>query len=135
MRVNKPTILLNNLIFSDLRQKVLFIFVGVFNTFISYLSFVLLLQWSVSYIKASILSYTIGMISSYILNRNIVFHADKKDGEFLYFFLVNLISMITSTGILYVCVNYLGVYVYLAQVVGITCSSIINYIGYRAVFT
>ncbi|WP_374953214.1 GtrA family protein [Vibrio sp. EJY3] len=95
----------------------------------------LLLQWSVSYIKASILSYTIGMISSYILNRNIVFHADKKDGEFLYFFLVNLISMITSTGILYVCVNYLGVYVYLAQVVGITCSSIINYIGYRAVFT
>ncbi|WP_158308257.1 GtrA family protein [Vibrio sp. EJY3] len=133
--MNKPTILLNNLIFSDLRQKVLFIFVGVFNTFISYLSFVLLLQWSVSYIKASILSYTIGMISSYILNRNIVFHADKKDGEFLYFFLVNLISMITSTGILYVCVNYLGVYVYLAQVVGITCSSIINYIGYRAVFT
>lgn len=39
--------------------------------------------------------------------------------------------MIASTGILYVCVNYLGVYVYLAQFGGITSSTIINLIGYR----
>ncbi|MFW8629768.1 GtrA family protein [Vibrio natriegens] len=44
----------------------------------------LLLQWSVSYINASILTYTIGMISSYLLNNNIVFNANKKWSIFIF---------------------------------------------------
>lgn len=136
---NKPMSLLGNLVFSDFRKKSLFLLVGALNTLITYLSFVLLLQLSVSYITASILSYIAGMINSYILNRNIVFISNRKKSvrkrkSILPFCVVNLVSMISSTTILYVCVNYLELYVYLSQVVAITCSLVINYMGYRAIF-
>ncbi len=96
--------LLGNLIFSDLRKKSLFLFVGVLNTLITYLVFVLLLQWSVSYITASILSYIAGMINSYILNRNIVFISNnkrvRKTKLLLAFCIVNLFSLVGSTSTL-----------------------------------
>ncbi len=131
--------LLGNLIFSDLRKKSLFLFVGVLNTLITYLVFVLLLQWSVSYITASILSYIAGMINSYILNRNIVFISnnnkrDRKTKSILAFCIVNLFSLVGSTSTLYMCVDFFGLYVYVAQVLAITCSLVINYIGYRNIF-
>ncbi len=133
--------LLGNLIFTDLRKKSLFLFVGALNTIITYLVFVLLLQWSVSYIIASILSYVVGMINSYILNRNIVFISNKnksvrksKSKSLLAFCIVNLFSLVGSTSILYVCVDFFELYVYVAQVLAITCSLIINYMGYRNIF-
>ncbi len=136
---NKAMTLLGNLIFSDLRKKSLFLFVGVLNTLITYLVFVLLLQWSVSYITSSILSYIAGMINSYILNRNIVFKSSKnksvrKTKSLLAFCIVNLFSLVSSTSILYMCVEFFGIYVYVAQVLAITCSLVINYMGYRTIF-
>ncbi len=126
---------LNNFLYSDIKQKILFALVGTVNTCASYLAFVLLLQWIDNYIAASVISYGIGMIISYELNRRIVFKSEHQTGTWLSFITVNLTSMAISTMTLHVLVEYVDVYVYLAQAMAITFSMIINYLGYKAIFT
>ncbi len=126
---------LSNMMTSELRQKVRFALVGVINTVTAYLAFIALYQITQQYILASVCSYFIGMMVSYVLNRSFVFKQPKRDGQFLPFCMVNLTSLACSTGILYLLVDHLGVYVYLAQIVAVSASMVINYLGYRTIFT
>lgn len=126
---------LNNLIYTDFKQKIRFGLVGVINTVAAYLAFVVLYQVSDQYILSSILSYFIGMLVSYTLNRRFVFNSEVKKGQFLPFCIVNLTSLGCSTAVLYLLVHYGGVMVYLAQALAVCVSMVINYLGYQKVFT
>ncbi len=125
----------DNLLTPELKQKLRFAVVGVVNTITAYLAFMLLYQLSHHYIGASIISYFVGMLVSYVLNRSFVFKQPKKSGQFVPFCAVNLTSLACSTGILYLLVDHLGVYVYLAQIGAVCASMVINYLGYRTIFT
>lgn len=133
--LRKPIQALNDLIYTDFKQKLRFGLVGVINTVSAYLAFVAIYQLSGRYLVASVLSYFIGMLISYTLNRSFVFQGEKKAGQFVPFCAVNLTSLACSTGILFILVDYAGVMVYLAQVLAIGVSMVVNYLGYRKVFT
>ncbi|MGO2419351.1 MAG: GtrA family protein [Vibrio casei] len=126
---------LNNLIYTDFKQKVRFGLVGAINTVAAYMAFVVLYQVSGQYILSSVLSYFVGMLVSYTLNRRFVFNSDVKKGQFLPFCIVNLTSLGCSTAVLYLLVHYGGVMVYLAQALTVCSSMVINYLGYQKVFT
>ncbi|OEF29070.1 hypothetical protein A1QC_14170 [Vibrio rumoiensis 1S-45] len=133
--LQKPMKLLNNLVYTDFKQKIRFGLVGVINTVAAYLAFVALYQVSDRYIVSSVLSYLVGMLVSYALNRSFVFKSEAKKGQFLPFCIVNLTSLGCSTATLYLLVHYGGVMVYLAQALAVCVSMVINYLGYQKVFT
>ncbi|MCE0494825.1 GtrA family protein [Vibrio salinus] len=127
--------LLNAYFSAELLQKLRFSVVGVINTVVAYLSFVILLYLLKYYLIASVLSSFIGMMVSFILNRRFVFRAAARKGQFIPFCVVNLVSISCSAGAVYIFVDVLNIYVYLAQAMSIGVSMVINYLGYRAVFT
>lgn len=126
---------LSDVMTPELKQKIRFALVGVVNTVTAYIAFIVINQLTQQYILASVLSYFIGMMVSYVLNRSFVFKQPKRAGQFLPFCVVNLTSLACSTGILYLLVDHLSVYVYLAQIFAVSASMVINYLGYRTIFT
>lgn len=131
----KPMQMLNSFLYNDFKQKLRFGFVGGINTVSAYLAFIALYHFSGRYIVSSILSYLVGMLISYALNRSFVFKSEKKSGQFVPFCLVNLTSLGCSTAVLYWLVQYGGFVVYFAQVLAIGVSMVVNYLGYQKVFT
>lgn len=131
----KPMQMLNSFLYTDVKQKLRFGLVGGINTVSAYLAFIAIYHLSDRYIVSSILSYLVGMLVSYTLNRSFVFKSDKKAGQFIPFCLVNLTSLGCSTAVLYVLVQYGGFVVYFAQVLAIGVSMVVNYLGYQKVFT
>lgn len=126
---------LNNLIYTDLAQKIRFGLVGGVNTLSAYLAFVAIYHLSDRYLLASVLSYFIGMLISYTLNKRFVFNSAQKSGQFIPFCIVNLTSLACSTAVLYGLVEYVGMMAYIAQVLAVMVSMVVNYLGYQKVFT
>jgi putative flippase GtrA len=125
---------LNRLMGVELMQKLRFGLVGGLNTLVSYLAFVAIYQWSSDYIASSVLAYLIGMLVSFTLNRVFVFKSTAQKGQFLAFCCVNLTALACSTLVLHMLVSLVGISVYVAQVLTIGVSMVINFLGYRAVF-
>lgn len=133
--VQNNKIKLLNYSFSDeLLQKLRFSVVGVINTAIAYLTFVILLYLLKYYLVASVLSSFFAMIVSFMLNRRFVFRSTAGKERFIPFCIVNLVSISCSAAAVYIFVDILDIYVYLAQAMSICVSMVINYLGYRAVF-
>lgn len=125
---------LNQFILSDWQRKMRFASVGVINTGISYGLFILLYRWWGNEIFANVCSYLVGMVVSFGLNRRVVFRSEYQRGQFLPFCVSNLISMALSSGVLYLLVHGLDVYVYFAQIIAIMVSMVVNYLCYQAIF-
>lgn len=105
------------------------------NTLSAYLAFIVIYHLSDRYLLASVLSYFIGMLISYTLNKRFVFNSAQKSGQFIPFCIVNLTSLACSTATIYGLVEYAGVMVYIAQVLAVAVSMVVNYLGYQKVFT
>ncbi|MFV0575226.1 MAG: GtrA family protein [Vibrio sp.] len=127
--------MLDSLIFNDLKQKLRFGMVGVVNTLVAYLAFVAIYHLLDNYIVASVLSYLVGMLVSYTLNRSFVFKAEASSSQIIPFCVVNFTALACSTLVLHTLVSSFGFIVYLAQVVAIGASMVVNYLGYKKVFT
>lgn len=134
--MNQENILnsLNRMIGAELMQKLRFGLVGGFNTLVSYLAFVGIYQLTNDYIVSSVLAYLIGMLVSFTLNRVFVFKSAAEKGQLLAFCCVNLTALGCSTLALHILVSFVGLSVYIAQVLTIGVSMVINFLGYRAVF-
>ncbi|WP_153446224.1 GtrA family protein [Vibrio algicola] len=133
--LKKPAQLLSNLVTSDFQQKLRFAIVGGLNTVTAYLAFMAFYEMSGRYLVSSVLSYFVGMIVSYALNRTFVFKSEKKGGQFIPFCVVNLTSLACSTGSLYLLVHFGHLHVYIGQALAVCVSMGINYFGYKKVFT
>jgi len=115
-----------------------FALVGVVNTSIDFIIYALLTNFNLNYIAAQCISYSAGVINSYIMNRKWTF-AQKGKGsnrEFFTFIAVNLITLVMTTFLLTVFYKWVGMSVLISKVLVTVISIGINYIGTKSfVFT
>ncbi|WHY76912.1 GtrA family protein [Neobacillus sp. WH10] len=107
--------------------------VGMLNTLITIGSFSLFLYFSVNYLTANITAYIIGMINSFIWNKNWVFQAKAKakakaSSLIIKFIIVNLITLGINTLLLYGMVQYFNCHTSVAQLISTGIGLVINYV-------
>lgn len=111
------------------KEFIKFGIVGVSNTLITFVVYNILLKLGVNYLVANIIGYICGMINGFIWSKNWVFKVDKESKMyFIKFALVNLLSLIVSTGLLMVLVKQLSLNSTIAQLITTCITVVINYI-------
>ena len=104
--------------------------VGVLNTVITIIVFNLLRTIGVDMIVANIIGFISGMINSYFWNNRWVFKSNSKDiNTICKFVVVNLIVMAINTMILILLAEKIGINEIMAQVMALTITTAINFIG------
>jgi len=114
------------------KQIAKFSIVGVLNTGIDFGVFILLVNvLRLDSIGSNVLSYSCGVINSYLFNRTWTFKVRRRMGlvEFSKFVIVNLITLGISTLILYYFENIMEYHVYISKAIAILFSMIVNFIG------
>ncbi|WP_133015272.1 GtrA family protein [Clostridium cuniculi] len=94
----------------DLFRFIKFGLVGVLNTAINWIIFILLNSLGVYYIISNIISYSLSTLNSYIWNSKWVFkyNGDNIKETTFKFIILNIIGLILNTCILYILVDILG---------------------------
>ena len=112
-------------------QFVLFSLVGVLNTLIHYIVFLILFRvFEINYLIASGVGYFVGMVNSYFLNRRWTFMScNNIPPEFTKFILVNVISMSTNLIVLKFSVTTIGLIPEVGQIISIIFSIGVNFFG------
>ena len=116
-------------------KLVKFFIVGGINTLISLLTFYVLNKiLGINYILSSVISYAFGMINSYFLNKRWTFNdKDKKIIlQLMKFIAVNGISLSINVLAMYILVDRIHIDSMGAQVIATGFSTILNYLGSRA---
>ena len=113
------------------RQFIRFSVVGVVNTALSYVVFLLLLWSGAHYLVASVVGYFCGIVNSYVLNRRWTFQSRQaaRLPEFLRFCVVNAVGLALNTGVLHILVAWFGVSPEIAQLFALCASMIAGFIG------
>jgi putative flippase GtrA len=122
----------NQLLTANLKQFITFSIIGVINTLIHYGVFIILLNTTkLHYLLSSTIGYFIGIINSYILNKNITFKSKSKNhlAEFFKFVAVNIMALAVNLLILKSLVDILELAPEFAQVFGILGSLTANFLG------
>jgi putative flippase GtrA len=112
--------------------------VGVVNTSIDFIIYALLTHINLNYIAAQCISYSAGVLNSYMMNRKWTFNQKGKGSkrEFFTFFGVNLITLVMTTFLLTVFYKWLGMSLIISKLLVTVISVGINYIGTKTfVFT
>ena len=92
-----------------LKQLVKFTLVGLLNTGLDWCTYFVLSQWLVAgLIPVKTISYSLGVINSYIMNRNWTFDSPTvlRKG-FPPFLAINLAGILFNSGCMYVALNFL----------------------------
>jgi len=111
--------------------------VGVLNTLIDFSVFTLLKFLNVGNLQAQVISYSCGMINSYVLNRNWTFATfakyknNKNTGiqQGIRFIVINLLSLGVSIAVLYFMSNVLKANVVIGKTVATIFAIIVNFFG------
>lgn len=114
------------------KQLIKFGAVGVMNTAVDFLVYQLLTFLGMNYAVAQCVSYSCGILNSYIFNSSWTFKeaAKHERGEFISFIAVNLISLGISVALLKVCYDVLGIESNLISKAIVTpVVMVINFIG------
>ena len=131
---NKEGIL--QLFFAKHKAFLRFMIVGSINTGIDFWLFVFLMRvMGVNYLIAQTLSYTFGIINSFIMNKAWTFD-DASPGEnitkqFVQFLTLNILSLLISLAGLKTFNGYLSVNILLAKIMVTVITWSVRYIGYR----
>jgi putative flippase GtrA len=103
--------------------------VGILNTIITIISFILFTYLGMDYILANIVAYGFGVVNSYYWNNHWVFKVKSKNIHlFLKFIAVNLITLGINTFILFLFVKYFMLLPVLAQIIATGIGMIINFL-------
>ena len=105
--------------------------VGVLNTGITIVSYMIFIFFGINYLLANIFAYGLGVINSYFWNRRWVFKETQKTNQqyvFVKFVLVNLLTLGITTGILFILVQYLYIQEIIAQVLATGVGLIFNFL-------
>ena len=108
--------------------------VGVLNTLINWIIFILLNFIGIYYIVSNIIAYAIATANSYIWNSKWVFKYNGKNKKetTVKFLILNLIGLGLNTAILYLLVDMAGFNKLIALVITTSIVMIINYILNKA---
>ncbi|MEN1938014.1 GtrA family protein [Paenibacillus sp. 102] len=102
--------------------------VGIFNTLITIISYIILVKFGMNYLIANIISYLIGVANSYYWNKNWVFQSNNKNlSVFFKFLTVNLIVLAFNTFSLFILVDKLLYNEFIAQIFAIGIGMMINF--------
>lgn len=120
---------IKSLILNDENKRFLkFGIVGVSNTALSFLIYVLLVRISIHYMIASIIAYIAGIANSYILNTAFVFKEKKTMKNLFKFSSVYISALLINLSLLFVMVDILGVGPIIGQVIVTVLVMFYNYI-------
>lgn len=109
-----------------------FLFVGGLNTIIGYGSYALFLLLNINYLIANTLSTIIGVINSYIWNRNFTFKSKANiKSELAKFISVYLVSYLISMLSIYILVSKLGIDKYIGGLLNLVITTLISYFGHK----
>lgn len=114
------------------RQLIKYGLVGIMNTAVDFLVYQLLTFMGVNYAFAQCVSYSCGILNSYLFNSRWTFKesARREKREFISFAIVNIVSLGISVVLLRVCYNTLGIESNLISKAIVTpIVMIINFIG------
>ncbi|MGC9930811.1 GtrA family protein [Priestia aryabhattai] len=108
-----------------------FALVGVVNTLIDFVVYALLTTIGVNYILAQWLSYSAGILNSYVMNRKWTFKKKEKSSkrEVISFVVVNLITLSLTSFLLTVLYNKWGIPLLISKLLITIVSVGINFIG------
>ncbi len=116
----------------NFRQLMKYGAVGVLNTAVDFLVYQLLTFIGINYAVAQCISYSCGILNSYLFNSRWTFREDAKRerGEFFSFIAVNVISLGLSVLLLKICYDVLGIESNLISKALVTpVVMVINFIG------
>lgn len=114
---------------NGLVQFIKFNLVGVVNTLVDFAVFTLLTFLGVYYMVAQVISYSCGVVNSFIMNKYWTFgvKSTPQGLEVIKFIIVNIISLGVSLAILYPLKPHLGVFY--AKIIATIFSMTVNFIG------
>lgn len=113
----------------NLFRFVKFGLVGVLNTAINWIIFILLNSLGIYYIISNIIAYTLYTINSYMWNSKWVFKYEGKNIKetTFKFIILNVIGLILNTCILYVLVDILGLSKIIGLIIATAIVMVLNY--------
>lgn len=113
-------------------QQIRFLFVGGLNTIVGYGSFALLIFFGLNYLIANTISYIIGVIHSYLWNKNFTFKSKNKSiSEVIRFIFVYIVNYLIGLGVLYILVDKIGLDKYLAGALNLIITTLISWFGHK----
>lgn len=104
---------------------------GVMNTAVDFLVYTLLVSFfSMGLYVSQIISYSCGMLNSYVVNRKWTFSTKNGffSGELVRFIVLNLSMMLLGMGIIYVCTQKLMFHKLVAKLISTLLVLIINFL-------
>lgn len=113
----------------DIVQFIKFILVGIINTTLTYITYVILRLFKIPPIICNTAGYIIGVINSYLWNKKWVFKTTETNvkKEFIHFIFVFFICYILQLLVFYLMINYTAINEYIIQIVGMAVYTILNY--------
>ncbi|MDO4925497.1 MAG: GtrA family protein [Turicibacter sp.] len=113
----------------DLYRFIKFGIVGVLNTAINWIIFIILNMVGIYYIFSNIIAYSLSTLNSYLWNSKWVFKYNGNDIKetTVKFIVLNVIGLILNTSILYILVDIVGLYKIVALIITTTIVMILNY--------
>lgn len=114
----------------ELISIIKFSIVGVSNTVLNFVSFILLNNMGVNYMVASITAYSLSIVNSYFWNSRLVFKCDNenKKSVVIKFVVLNLIGLSINTLLMAVLVGVLGIKKIVSMFIVTLLVMCINYI-------
>ena len=92
--------------YAHYRQLFLYGVIGGFSAFLDFCVYTILYKLGVPYLVSNVISTHCGIISSFILNRHYNFKVkDKAKLRFLSFYIIGLIGLAISSGLLYLAIS------------------------------
>ena len=117
---------------NSILQFVKFSLVGVLNTGIHYVVFLLLYKcFEIYFLLASAIGYCMGLINSFFMNRVWTFRSKtmRKKTQFMKFVIVNLLAMLINLGTLGILKVIFNVAPEFGQAISIGSAMIVNFLG------
>jgi putative flippase GtrA len=112
-----------------MKKLLKFSLIGLINTLITIISYIVLVKLGVNYILANCISYMIGLLNSYYWNKKWVFNYNEQHiSVFVKFIIVNLFVLGINTLSIYLCVHNFGLNHYFAQLIATAIGMIFNFI-------
>lgn len=113
----------------DIFRFIKFGLVGVLNTLINWILFILLNSFGIYYIISNVIAYSISTLNSYLWNSKWVFKysGDNVKETSVKFIVLNIIGLTLNTIILYLLVDIVGLNKLIALVITTGIVMILNY--------
>ena len=118
-----------------IKQGIKFAFVGAIGTFVN-LSILYLLTdiFGILYLISETFAFAIALLNNYILNKVETFEEDIQEkvmGKGIKFAIICIIALFVNLTILFILVEYFGIFYLLAEIFAIFGAFLINFLGNR----